>query len=475
MDSNAEDGEITSENEDERLQYNYGYRANNREPNRDRSPLNNEQNDHLYRESDRRQHRRHENRPQTPRSTAPQNEATSQAGSYWTNESIRSWQENGQNIQRQQTQENLSETPDQEIAQEPQRRNRTQIFTEQDQEGSGLNRFGNVPGRHHSLTREEFNPPGQSTLNKRGRYEGRPERQTIDQAYETRVHDDDFSRGSRPVRIQPFPKDIKAADKLFKWKYWLSTLELALEKSKIFGQREKAIELSLSAGEEVGMIIMTEGLMVKAEEAKIGFKYYDFLVEGITRAFGRLTDSNVNAREFTRLKQSEGESARDYALRARMAAQKIGLTNESLLAANFIDGLRDTNTKKWANAFNMPMEQALQVATRRETNPDDSEFPWSSSREGTQPISVAAVSKNERVGRPLAANEREQRKGPTTPPRNGRDRDRPRASRDQDRESQKRCGKCGRKYHNGPRCPAEKVLCHNCNEMGHFGVMCRTK
>jgi hypothetical protein len=107
---------------------------------------------------------------------------------------------------------------------------------------------------------------------------------------------------AKSIKVAPFPKEIKASDKLFRWKFWLSTLEMALERNEIWNQRERAVELSLSVGEEVSLIIMTENLMKDPLRVGHDFPFYDHLVEGISMSFGALTDSGMNAREFKVLK-----------------------------------------------------------------------------------------------------------------------------------------------------------------------------
>lgn len=189
-------------------------------------------------------------------------------------------------------------------------------------------------------------------------------------------------------------------------------------------------------------------------------------------------ESNVNAREFKDLKQEEGETARDFCLRTKIAAQKIELTNQSLIVANFVDGLRDAEVKSCAKAFNLSMDDVLAVATRREAA-GTKNFPWKN-RTQEPPLAVAAVS-NESSASVDGRQGGGFKRGRFEPYVRG-------AARGTTGRSLKEevqvgnnpsrvspCPKWGRRQHRYPGCPAESAACRKCKKVGHFEVVCRAK
>lgn len=330
------------------------------------------------------------------------------------------------------------------------------IYTARDLDATGLHQFSEVPGRQGNIT-----SPSVALSNTHERQGGEA----------SRTNEENSSQGARSIKVKPFPADVKPGDKLFKWKYWLSTLELALEHHGITDQRKMAIQLTLFAGEEIGVIIMTKDLMPRKNSVPHDYKFFDHLVEGITKFFGQLTDANTNAREFKNMKQKEGESARAFALRTEMAAQKIGLTNASLITANFVDGLRDKELRRWADSFTMSLEDTVRAATVRENDPDNNEFPWSKVDSSATPVTVAAVEKRER--RPDSADARVKKEHVTG---HKQERSHERGTRpDKRRNESSKCAACNSYSHNGRRCPAENARCHECNEVGHFRAACNKK
>lgn len=344
---------------------------------------------------------------------------------------------------------------------------RPQIFSTRDAEGSGLGQFNTITNRDNAINRNDFNPTKHST-GRRGNDNEYGQFRRSPAGFE---HSDRTTNSTqKQIRVQPFPKDVKAADKLFRWKYWMSTMELALEKANIFGQRERAVEVSLAAGEEVGIIIMTEGLMVKPEDVQSGFRFYDYLTAGIADFFGRLTDGSVNAREFNKLKQGANETARDYALRAKLAAQKIGLDNKALITANFIDGIADSSARDWATSFNMSMEEALTMMTRRENQPSKTPQ-WNASQRDEAPLAVALVRKRKSSPEHDRSSERSNSRSVKKEREDRSERDNRRGNFG----NKPPCKRCGRHEHRGPMCPAERAKCHNCGKIGHFGIVCNAR
>lgn len=281
---------------------------------------------------------------------------------------------------------------------------------------------------------------------------------------------------SRSVKVQPFPKDVKPADKLFRWKYWLQTFRMAMEQNRVDSQRNMAIELSLSAGDEVGMIIMTEDLFVSAEEGGVDFRYYDYLVEGVTRFFGKLTDSGTNVREFNHLKQSDGETVREYSLRSKMVAQKIGLTNEAMLVVNFVDGLQDSEVRKWAIAFSWSMEDIIRAATQRENKLNTQASPWNDS--DNRPVTLAAVNRHQEGGRKreeVSGGARTGYKRERSNERSDKRSDKQAGGGKYDNMRDGKCKACGKSSHKGYGYPALKAQCYKCGEIGHFSAACSNK
>lgn len=316
--------------------------------------------------------------------------------------------------------------------------------------------FSNIPGQTRNLSLEDygFNPkihstaPRNNTNNNFSHYQGTP----------------------KHIKIEAFPKDIKPSDKLFRWKYYVSTLLLGFEKYGITSQRERAVELSLQAGEEIGIIIMTENLMKNESDVGEAFRFFDFMEAGIASHFSKLTDSNMSAREFSRLKQGETESTREYALRTRIAAQKIGLSNESLITTRFMDGLRDKMVSSWADSFNMSMEDTVAAATRREVRRSAGDNLFNDGRDTMTAMTVAAVESKQKTNQ---SSTPEEKRWPRST-----DRKRPREENRSDRSSnyngKEDCKRCGRSYHYGGKCRAENAQCHKCGDTGHFMAMCNS-
>lgn len=342
-----------------------------------------------------------------------------------------------------------------------------------------IHQFGTIPGRAHAChAQSPFEPALYSTG-----YKGPGPSNYRPQAYQN----ESGSWQTRQAKVHPFPKDVKPADKLFKWKFWLQNFEAVLERNGTWNQRERAVDLSVAAGEEVQLIIMTERLLVPPEEVDADFRFYDFMRDKITAFFSRLTDNNTNARDFSTLKQKDGETAREYALRATLTAQKIELNNPSLLAATFINGMTDKISRGYARSFGLSLEGALEVATRRENNPDEP-FPWDKSGNIEQPIAVAAIERRKTEGHGREARrdketwgrnkhggtrekQRSRSRSRRSPGKRWRQRSRERETRDEG----KPCPKCGRNKHRGATCPADSAKCFSCQEFGHFLAMCKKK
>lgn len=348
------------------------------------------------------------------------------------------------------------------------------LFTPRDVRRSGLNTFGSIP-HNFSLRpdRESFYPIEQST-------------QRRNDGGERGGSTPEGSRSSRPRqgKIEAFPKDVKPSDKLFQWNFWLRQFKMAMEKGGVTSQRAKAVELSLTVGQEINMIIMTRDLLPEESEVRPGFRFFDFLVEGVTSVLSKLTDASTNAREFRSLKQGENETVPEFALRTEKAAQKIGLTNATLLSTAFIDGLRDSEVRGWATAFNLSMDEAMDAAIRRENGQKPS-LPWEVNP--SAPIAVAAVEKPQTRNEETSAKheKRSWRRSPVkmvggrrfdhAPPykREGRDGQSRQSSSRQ--AGGQRCPKCNRDAHVGRQCPADSKQCYNCKEFGHFEATCKIR
>jgi hypothetical protein len=310
----------------------------------------------------------------------------------------------------------------------------------------------------------------------------------------------DDSRGtssahsSRPMRIQQFPKDVPTSDKAEKWGMFMRGVRMVFERNRTFNQRDMAIELSLSAGEEIETIILTEDLLPEPHEVPEGFEFFNYLVAGVTAVFDRLTDGNISAMEFRNLAQRPNEMARQFALRVHATARKLRLKNEQMITTAFIEGLSNLTVKGWARPFNWSMNGTLMVATRMEHGAQVSDFPWaaprlevggtiaevrthavkkegnkrgtSSTNQGQKPDQG---SRGPQRRTPLvernAQNQRKQRqerqaKQPYTNDNNGRD---------------SGCPDCGRRACNGEQCRAKGSRCYECGGIGHFAMVCDTK
>jgi hypothetical protein len=271
---------------------------------------------------------------------------------------------------------------------------------------------------------------------------------------------------SKSVKSQPFPTGVHSSDKAFKWTMWVKNFTLALERANVRTQRDRAIELSLAAGEEIQTIIMTENLL--PDEAEVGpdFLYFDYIAEGIMTAFERMTDTNVNAREFYHMKQKEGESVSEYALRVRIAAQKLNLSHDALVTSVFIGGLLDRSVQRWANAFHLDMEETIQVAIRSENDPAFRANMAVTSREGTAPLAVAAIEASSDRSNYRRKNEKKAKKRSRSP-------EEKRRKQSDDAGEKKRCRSCGHSSHHDRPCPATNAQCYKCKKTGHFGAVCK--
>jgi Retrotransposon gag protein len=271
----------------------------------------------------------------------------------------------------------------------------------------------------------------------------------------------------RAMKIDSFPKDVPPSSKLHKWNFWVKTLNISMEKFGIVGQRSKAVELRLSAGDEVGQIIMTEDLMPEPNEVQEGFRFYDYLVDGVTRYFRGMTDANVNANEFHNMRQKEDESVHAYATRFKMAAMKCGLVTDSIATAGFLRGLRDEEAADWASGLNYTLEDTIPLVMRREA------------KKASQ-LQVAAVSHQSHGGRELKQERRRDREPQRSSKRDRSKEHKSKDDRERSGDSHKRvkrdesCWRCGRP-HRGNGCPAINRECHICKEKGHFMAMCKKK
>jgi Retrotransposon gag protein len=294
------------------------------------------------------------------------------------------------------------------------------------------------------------------------------------------------ARGKRPyssarIKIDPFPKDVPSSSKLSTWEYYTQTQALAMERNGVTGQREKAIELRLTAGDEIGRIIMMERLMPEQHEVASNFEFYKYLVDGVTRFFRSMSDGNINANEFQNVRQGENENVNEYATRFKMIAMKVGHVNDAVATSAFIKGLRDENAKSLASSLNMTIEGTIPMVMRREANLSQNSFFFPDQRET---VRVAAVNENSgrhrsrerhssdksdkyhKRKRERSRNKREQSRGRRD---NVRDTKRPR------KDDETGCSKCGRKSHRDRRCPAIDKTCHICGERGHFMSQCKKK
>jgi Retrotransposon gag protein len=277
------------------------------------------------------------------------------------------------------------------------------------------------------------------------------------------------------VKVDPFPKDIPSSSKLSAWEYWLTTQELASETNGVTGQRQRAIDLRLSAGDEIGRIIMLEKLMPSQEEVAPDFRFYDYLVDGVTRFFRTMSDGNINASEFQNTRQGEDENVNAYATRFKMIALKVGHVNDALATSTFIKGLKDEVARGLASSLNMSIEDTIPMVMRREANTQQSMFNLPGYQE---PLKVAEV-RNSSSARGRGRDRR---------PSGGRDKARGtkrehsrdnKSHRDQKKrqksDSQTECFRCGRTWHRSDKCPAVDKECRGCGEKGHFEARCTKK
>jgi hypothetical protein len=309
----------------------------------------------------------------------------------------------------------------------------------------------------------------------------------VDHAPGNQGHASAAPRGSQrftaPVEMEPFPKDIKASDKLFQWRYWLGNLKLALEHLGIHDQREKAVELRLAAGVKAGQIIMTRQLMMDADNIDPNFRHFDFLVEGIEAVFAKHTDGSINAKEFRTREQKDGKTVLDYSMRTEKVVQMVDLkgpVSSTLVVSAFIDGLRDKMVRDWANSLNWSMETGLDVVTRCE-NDTKVAFPWENEARGPEVIAAlegsGTTSEGGRSAGPRSdyctRKPDQQRFVRGKQARTSDENSRGYRQQAKSEPEGEKCAACDRHRHNGGQCPAVGRVCFKCGETGHFEAVCK--
>lgn len=285
----------------------------------------------------------------------------------------------------------------------------------------------------------------------------------------------------KSIKVQPFPKDIPDSDKSQRWKFWLSITKLALERAGFTGQRERAVELSMSVGEEVGVIIQAWELLKDPVDVGDDYPFFDSLVEGITEHFASLTDENINVSEFLKLRQGDTETVRAYYTRVRMASAKVGVAAGQILNSVFLEGLKDEELRKLAKAMKMPISQVLEVGTSREHDERARQAHWFPPRGESSGI-VAAVNQEavqgssyQRSGvRRQDLNRGESSKRPREVSGSSDRRSSPERRKKRRREEGGKCDKCGNR-HESRICRAISAKCHACGQTGHFKAMCPKK
>lgn len=268
------------------------------------------------------------------------------------------------------------------------------------------------------------------------------------------------------VKSPPFPTNIKPPDKLYKWSIWANTLRVSLERAGISDQRDRAMELSLAAGEEVNAIILTDDLFPEIEEVGDDFPFFDFMMAGITASFERMADTRITAREFYSAKQDKGESANDFAMRVRINARKLGLSHEASITSVFINGLADPKVRRWCNNLRLSLDRSLEVATRSENGATYHQGPLAEQTCNSLPAIAAVVQATPQ--QPQLTNETRMKRD-HSPGSEGK-------MRKCSIEAQKDrhvCSLCGRDSHRGRGCPARGAQCYKCQKVGHFSAVCR--
>jgi hypothetical protein len=274
---------------------------------------------------------------------------------------------------------------------------------------------------------------------------------------------------SRTVKSTPFEANIKASDKLYRWSNWLSVFMKGLERAGVTSQRDRAVELSLAAGVEVNEIVLTEGLLPEPHEVRRGFPFFNYMLNGISAAFAKMTDPSVAASEFFNAQQREGEPANEYGMRVKLSALKLKLRHPTLISSIFIRGLADVELRRWANSFNMNFQRALETAIRSENDPVFRSSIAMGALALNAPIAVAAVE-----AAAIRGKDQERSGQGKKRPRGGHNQEEgPPPKRQSDGMNNGRCRRCGRKSHRDAPCPATNSQCNTCGKVGHFSAVCR--
>jgi Zinc knuckle len=285
----------------------------------------------------------------------------------------------------------------------------------------------------------------------------------------------DMERYRPKVKVDPFPKDVPSSSKLSTWEYWLTTQELASETNGVTGQRQRAVDLRLSAGDEIGRIIMLEKLMPSRDEVSPDFRFYDYLVDGVSRFFRTMSDGNINAAEFQNTRQGVDENVNAYATRFKMIALKVGHVDDALATSTFIKGLKDEAAKGLALSLNMSIEDTIPMVMRREVNPQQDALSFPTYQEPLRVAEVRNDSSSRGRGKNRQLSGRNERTRGTKREHSRDNGSRGEWSKRQKSDNQMECWRCGRTNHRSDNCPAIDKECRKCRKKGHFEARCTKK
>ena len=170
------------------------------------------------------------------------------------------------------------------------------------------------------------------------------------------------------------------------------------------------------------------------------------MIKNIDKHFKGQSDPALDHQALLRCKQEATESAQDFLIRLSQLTRHKNV-DKDFMRTHFVLNLRDKELTNLAVTAGWSLAETVKAAARKET------LKLTSGKDQQiEAREVAAVGFSREPKRTFTATRQ--------------------ASIGRSGDSEK-CARCGIKRHRSGVCPAKGKSCMNCNEIGHFSVMCR--